>query len=339
MLLRRGPSVVALFATLPVAALALSLFAGRYPVPPGTVVHVLTGGLIGPAPAPADAPVVHAVIFTQRLPRALLALLTGAGMGLSGAAYQGIFRNPLVSQDVLGVTQGTAFGVVLGILLFGLSPAAQLLGIAVGLGSMALIMAMSRTRAGDPRLVLILAGVIASALWSALIALVKYVADPNDELPAITYWLMGSLSAASYGDVARVGTALALGGAVLLGLRWRLNVLSLGDEEARALGVPATVLRWLVIAAVTVMVSAEVAATGVIGWVGLIVPHIGRMLVGPEHGRLLPAAMILGGSFMLVVDVLARTLTAAEIPLGILTAMLGAPLFLALLQRTGGGWR
>lgn len=322
-----------------VAAFALSLFIGRYPIPPAATLHVLTGGLMGRPPAEGHEAVIHAIIFTQRLPRALLAALTGAGMGLAGASFQGIFRNPLVSQDILGVTHGTAFGVVLSILLFGYSSMAQIIGMATGLGSMALIVAITRIRAGNPRIVLILAGIIASALWSALVSLVKYVADPFDELPTMTYWLMGSLSAASYGDVTRVAVTLALAGTVVLGLRWRLNLLSLGDEEARALGVPVSLLRWAIIAAVTVIISAEVVTVGVIGWVGLIVPHLGRMLVGPEHARLLPAALILGASFMLLVDLFARTITAAEIPIGILTAILGAPLFLVLLRRTGGAWQ
>lgn len=334
----RGDHTFPFLVALSAVVFALALCTGRYPVPPGILLHMLTGGVIGPAPAAEESDVLHAVVFAHRLPRALLAFLVGAEMGLSGAAYQGLFRSPLVSQDILGVTHAAAFGVILGILHFGLSPVAQLLGTAVGVGSMALIAAMGRMRAGDPRLVLILAGIIASALWSALIALVKYVADPQNELPAITYWLLGSLSAASYQDVARVGTALLLGGTFLLGLRWRLNLLSLGDEEARALGINVSVLRWAVIAAVTVMAAAEVAAVGVIGWVGLIVPHLSRMLVGPEHSRLLPAAMALGGSFLVLVDLFARTLTAAEIPLGILTALVGAPVFLGLLRRTGGGW-
>lgn len=331
--------VVAILAIVAAAAFALSLFIGRYPIPIGTAVYALTGGLVGRAPAPGDEAVIHAILFTQRLPRALLAALTGAGMGLAGAAFQGIFRNPLVSQDILGVTTGTSFGVVLSILLFGLSPAAQVMGMATGLASMALIVALTRIQAGNPRLILILAGIIASALWSALVALVKYVADPFDRLPAMTYWLMGSLSAASYSDVARVGLTLAVAGGIVLGLRWRLNLLSLEDEEAKAFGVPAPLLRWVVIAAVTVIIATEVATVGVIGWVGLIVPHIGRMLVGPEHTRLLPAALVVGASFMLVVDLLARTITAAEIPVGILTAVVGAPLFLVLLRRTGGAWQ
>ncbi|WP_121443381.1 FecCD family ABC transporter permease [Brockia lithotrophica] len=322
----------------PLFVFFLSLFVGRYPVSWDNALWLLTAGFVGSPPAPAEQPLLEAVLFTQRLPRGLLALFLGAGMGIAGASFQAIFRNPLVSPDILGATPAAAFGVATGILFWGFSLPSYALGFLTGLVSQVLVLGMSRVRVGDPRLVLLLSGIVTGAFFSALVSFVKYVADPQDKLPAITYWLMGSLAHASPFSLRAAGVSLFLGGGILLALAYRLNVLSLSDEEALSLGVHPQRLRAVVVAAVALLVTTEVAAAGVIGWVGLLVPHLARMLVGPEHRRLLPAAASVGASFLLVVDVLARTLTAAEIPLGILTALVGAPGFYVLLRRTGGRW-
>ncbi len=303
---------------------------GPYPIAPSdvlvTIARRLAGGVSsGPATT---------VLFAVRLPRVLAAALVGAALAAAGAAYQSLFRNPLVSPDILGVSTGAGLGAVAGILL-GLPVALiQLLGFAGGLATVAAVAALARALRGNGDvLVLVLSGIVVGALAGAAISLVKVLADPYDQLPAITFWLLGSLSGVKPPDVAAALPAVALGLVPLHLLRWRVGVLSLGDDEARALGVDVGRTRLAVVAGATLATAAAVAVSGVIGWVGLMVPHMARLVVGPRFDRLLPASVLLGAAFMVAVDTLARAAARIEIPLGVLTALIGGPVFVVLLAR------
>jgi iron complex transport system permease protein len=279
------------------------------------------------------------VLLRVRFPRVAAAALVGAALAGAGTAYQTLFRNPLVSPDILGVATGAGLGAVAGILLSLPVLGIQALAFLLGLGTVALVYLIAAMLRGHERtLVLVLSGIVVGALAGACISLVKILADPYDQLPAITFWLLGSLAGVKLADLAAVAPLVVIGLVPLVLLRWRIGVLSLGDDEARALGVDVPRLRALVIAAATLMTASVVAVSGVIGWVGLMVPHIARMMVGPNFARLLPAAMLLGASFMLVVDTLGRSIARVETPIGILTAVLGAPFFLWLLARGGRSW-
>jgi iron complex transport system permease protein len=288
--------------------------------------------------APAQGQ-IDTVLFEVRLPRVFAAVLVGAAIAAAGAAYQTLFRNPLVSPDILGVSTGAGLGAVLGIFLSLPVAGIQLSAFVVGLATVGLVYAIaSMVHGREPILVLVLAGVVVGSLAGAVISLLKILADPYDQLPAIVFWLLGSLSAIRKGEVWAAAPLVLSGLVPLILLRWRINVLSLGDEEAKALGVEAGRLRLLVVTAATLMTASVVAISGVIGWVGLVIPHIARMLVGPSFDRLLPTAMLLGASYLLLVDTLARTMARIEVPIGILTAVIGAPFFLWLLARGREGW-
>jgi iron complex transport system permease protein len=317
---------------------ALAFAVGRFPVAPGELLTVLWAKLRG---VPHDLPAtVEAVVFRIRGPRVLAAMAVGATLAAAGAAYQGLFRNPLVSPDLLGVSSGAALGAVLGIYLSLGVAAIQALAFAFGLLAVVLVYGIgSALRRHDPTLVLVLAGVVIGTLLGSCVALLKYLADPYNQLPAITFWLLGSLAAVTPADVFAVLPAVGLGLVPLVLLRWRLNLMTLGEDEARALGVDTTRLRAAVVAAATLMTAAVVSISGVIGWIGLLVPHLARLLVGPDFGRLLPASLLLGAGYLLGVDTLARTLARIEIPLGVLTAFLGTPLFVWLLATSRRGWQ
>jgi iron complex transport system permease protein len=317
--------------------LLLAFTVGRYPVGLGDLLHVLAAKLTGRAP---DVPAaVENVIWQVRGPRVISAALVGAALAVAGTAFQGLFRNPLVSPDILGASSGAALGAVLGI-YFSLGVfAIQAFAFAGGLVAVAAVYTIgSAVRSRDPILVLVLTGVVIGALLGSGVGLVKYLADPYNQLPAMTFWLLGSLAATSVADLVPLFGPVAAGTLVLLALRWRMNVMSLPDEEARALGLPAGPLRAVIIGAATLVTSASVATAGIIGWVGLVVPHIARTLVGPDFARLIPAAALLGGGFLLVIDTLARTMAPIEIPLGILTALVGTPFFIWLLASVSKTW-
>jgi iron complex transport system permease protein len=320
-----------------VAGLLLAFTVGRYPVGLGDLWNVLVGKLTGsPAGVPAA---VENVIWQVRGPRVMAAALVGAALAVAGTAFQGLFRNPLVSPDILGASSGAALGAVLGI-FFSLSVLAiQAFAFVGGLIAVAAVYAIgSAVRSRDPILVLVLTGVVIGALLGSGVGLVKYLADPYNQLPAMTFWLLGSLAATGVADLVPLFGPVATGTAVLVALRWRMNVMSLPDEEARALGVPTGPLRVAIVAAATLVTSASVATAGIIGWVGLVIPHMARSLVGPDFARLLPAAALLGGGFLLVIDTLARTMAPIEIPLGILTALIGTPFFIWLLASVSKTW-
>jgi len=313
---------------LPLLAACAALTFGRYSLSVGELARALFG-------AESD-PQARKVLLTIRLPRVVLALLVGGGLSVAGTAFQSLFANPLATPDTLGVASGASLGAAVGLLLgFGLA-AVQLLALAGGILAVALTWLASAGPQRRSIVTIVLAGLIMSSLFSALISLVKYVADPESQLPAITYWLMGSLSSANWGSLA-LGAPFILGGtAVLLALRWRLNILPLSDDEAKATGTNLRALRAVVILASTMITASCVSMCGQVGWVGLLIPHICRMLFGSNNQRLAPASVCAGAAFLVIVDTLARTLTAAEIPISILTAIIGAPVFLALLRRTGG---
>ena len=271
----------------------------------------------------------------MRLPRVAAAALVGAALAVSGAAYQGMFRNPMVSPDILGASTGAGFGAAVAILLgagyFGISAAA----FCCGLLAVAAAWLVSRLSKADQAVSLILAGMMISSLFSAGTSFVKLVADTQQQLPAITYWLMGSLSSIKDKDVVFLAIPVALGMIPLFFLRWRMNLLTVGEEEAQTMGVNTRRLRGAVIVCATLLTSASVAVSGMIGWVGLVIPHFCRMLFGYDYRRLIPAGALFGAAFLLAVDDIARLVTTGELPLGILTAFVGAPLFLYLIA-TGG---
>jgi iron complex transport system permease protein len=319
------------------AGLVLAFMFGRYPVSLAEIYDVLASRLTGRA---SSVPIAaQDVVLMVRGPRVLASVLVGAALAVSGTAFQGLFRNPLVSPDILGASSGAALGAVVGI-YFSLGVIGiEALAFAGGIAAVAAVYGIgSAVQARDPILVLVLTGVVIGALLGSCVGLVKYLADPYNQLPAMTFWLLGSLAAINVGDIVPLFGPIALGTAVLMGLRWRMNVMSLPEEEARALGVPTGLLRVAIVAAATLVTSASVAAAGIIGWVGLVVPHLARSLVGPDFARLIPTAAILGGGFVLLIDTLARTAAPIEIPLGILTAFIGTPFFIWLLTSVHRTW-
>ncbi|WP_199261452.1 FecCD family ABC transporter permease [Paracoccus binzhouensis] len=314
-----------------IATLILGAAVGPFALSPATVLAVLAGE--------RSDPQAVAVLLNIRLPRVLAAAVVGAALAAAGAAYQTVFRNPLVSPDILGVSAGAGFGAVLGILLGLPVMAIQMLGFGMGLATVGLVIGLTLAlRGGGQVLMIVLCGIAIGALAGAGISLVKLLADPEQQLPAITFWLMGSLAGAKRADVAAALPALLIGILPLLALRWRIGLLAMGDDESRAMGVDAARLRVLVIACATLMTAAAVAMAGVIGWVGLMVPHMARLLTGPRFDRLLPAAILIGAGFMVLVDTAARTIATLEVPLGILTAVLGAPVFVWLLAKGARAW-
>lgn len=325
---------VAALIILTVAAFA----AGRYPVAAGDALRIVWSWA-GGAPHGLDS-TLETVVLQIRGPRILSALLVGAALAAAGAAYQSLFRNPLVSPDILGVSAGAAVGAILGIFLSLGVVATQSMAFAGGLAAVGMVYGVSRAvRGHDPLLVLVLAGVVLGALLGACVALMKYLADPYNQLPAITYWLLGSLASTDARDMWVAAPLLLVGLLPLWLLRWRINVLSLDDEEARALGVSTGRIRLVVIVAATLMTSAAVAISGVIGWIGLVIPHFARLLTGPDFSKLLPVSVLLGAGFLVAVDTLARTMANIEVPLGVLTAFVGTPLFLWQLATSRRGWQ
>jgi iron complex transport system permease protein len=320
-----------------IAGFLVAFTVGRYPVGLGDLANVLASKVLGYRTV--LPPAVESVILQVRGPRVLAAVFVGAALALAGTAFQGLFRNPLVSPDILGASSGAALGAVVGI-YFSLGVLAiQAVAFVGGLVAVAAVYAIgSAVRSRDPILVLVLTGVVVGALFGAGVGLVKYLADPYNQLPAMTFWLLGSLSATTAPDLIPLFGPIAIGAIVLVALRWRMNVMSLPEEEARALGVATGPLRIVIVAAATLVTSASVAAAGIIGWVGLVVPHLARSLVGPDFARLLPAAAILGGGYLLLIDTLARTMAQVEIPLGVLTAVIGTPFFIWLLASVQKTW-
>lgn len=316
---------VALFVALGVL-FVLSLALGRYEFSLDEVASLLSA-----TPDPTSAN----VLLHLRLPRVVAAVLVGSMLALAGCAYQGLFRNPMVSPDLLGASAGAGFGAALGILLSLGGAGIQVSAFVFGVIAVAVSYLLSQriARGMNQVLVLVLCGMVVQNLFTAFTSATKFVADPNSQLPEITFWLMGGLANVHEDDLLWLLVPLAVGGTALFALRWRLNVMALGDEEALSLGVDVKKTRLAVVLAATLVTSSAVSVAGMVGWVGLIIPHLARFLVGPDHRVLIPASFLLGGCFLLVVDDVCRSIYTTEIPLSILTAIIGAPLFVYLLFR------
>ncbi len=316
-----------------IAAIIISFMLGRYPVPPKELFGILLSKIFPIEPFWAER--VETVLFNIRLPRILLACLVGCCLSTAGAAYQGVFQNPMAAPDILGASSGAAFGAALAIKLGAASRMITASAFLFSLITVSLVYFISLRAEGKRVIGLILSGIMISSLFTAGTSFIKLVADQSSELPAITYWLMGSLSGATKKDVTFVILPMALGLLPLFLLRWQINILTLGDDEAQTLGINNNLLRLIVIICSTLITAASVSVSGMIGWVGLVMPHLSRKLVGNNYIYLLPATMIFGAIFMLVVDNVSRNLLATEIPLGILTAFVGAPFFIYLITRRG----
>lgn len=304
-----------------------ALFVGAYGLAPSDVIAALTGGRSAAAAS---------VVLDVRLPRVILAGLVGASLAGSGATLQAVFRNPLVDPFLLGISSGAALGCAIGVGFLPFLPV-PLLAFLFGLGAVALTWGLGRGVGGDDRLSMVLAGVVVSALFTALVSLVKVMVDPL-RLQSIVFWLMGSFSLANWRHVAIAGTGAAIGLVPMILFRWRLNMLSLGDEEAAGLGIDVRRMRFLFVAATTLAAATAVSVSGVVGWIGLMVPHLVRMATGPDHCRSLPLSIAGGAAFMIAADTLARSLVSWEVPVGIVTALAGAPFFAMIMRRGRSRW-
>jgi iron complex transport system permease protein len=283
-------------------------------------------------------PTITTVVWHVRLPRIIMAAVVGAGLSAAGVGLQAMFGNPLVSTHTLGISASAGFGAALGLLLLNNHYLVQLLAAGFGFLGLALIYLIGRQKDGSSILLLVLLGVIIGAIFEGLTSLIKYVADPEEQLPVITYWLMGSLAGISQKDVLRGAPVLLAAIALLWLLRWRLNVVSLREDEAVSMGINIRQTRGLILIATTVIAAVTVSFCGIISFVGLAVPHFTRMITGNDHKYLLPASILIGGAFMVIIDTAARSVTAAEIPLSVLTATIGGPIFIILLRKTRGFW-
>lgn len=331
--------------TLTIIALALliviavgAMAVGRAMLSPGTVVDALRQLVTGDGDTPL---VARNIVLNVRLPRVVAAAMIGGALAISGTAYQGLFRNPMVSPDILGASTGASFGAALALLLSLGNMPVRAAAFAGGLAAVFITYAAARYigRESSQVLLLVLCGMIVSALFQAFVSAIKYTADPDSKLPEITYWLMGSIAKVTWSDLRLFAIPFVLGVVPLLALRWRFNILAFGDEEAESLGVNAAALRLVSIVCATLLTASCVAISGVIGWVGLIMPHVVRFIAGPDNRIVVPLSVILGGAFLIAVDTACRSLMPSEIPLGILTSIIGAPLFFLILLRTQQGGR
>lgn len=333
---RREWAVLAALLALLVALAVLSIGLGRVSIAPDRVIAILLSKI---APVTQDwSNADELIVMNVRLPRICAAMLVGAALAAAGAGYQNLFRNPIVSPDILGVSAGAGFGASLAVMLnigaFGIQASAFV----AGLIAVTLCFAIGQAINRHSLIVLVLVGVVIAAFFQAMISVLKIVADPVDVLPVITFWLLGGLNKITPSDLpvsaAMIGASLVL----LYALRWQVNVMSVGEEEARNLGVNVGLTRIMLVLTVTLMTAAAVSISGIVGWVGLVVPHMARMLVGPSFDRMLPVAIVSGALFVLLVDNFARAASSMELPLGIVTSVIGAPLFIVLLLRTKVSW-
>ena len=337
--LTRQPNYALRFALLLAGFLLIlfvSFFLGQYEMTAGDVCKIFFSRIFSIEKTWDDS--AERILFLYRAPRALAAALIGGALALAGVSYQGMFSNPMVSPDVLGASTGAGFGAALAILLGCTGSAVSAAAFVFGLLAVFLAYVISRKSRTNPTLAMILAGMMISSLFSAGTSFLKLVADVDSQLPAITYWLMGSLSDIRQADLLPLCIPLLLGAVPLFLLRWRINLLTVGEEEASAMGINTKALRLTVVICATLLTAASVSVSGMIGWVGLVIPHFCRLLFGCDYRRLVPASVLFGGAFLMLVDNISRTVTTAGIPLGILTSFVGAPVFLYLIL-TGGGRR
>jgi iron complex transport system permease protein len=336
----------------------VSLFIGRYPVDPFSVILILASKLLETLGncinSLASAIGLHSslawsltptwdfametVVWQIRLPRLLGAVLVGAGLSVSGAAFQGTFRNPLVSESILGVSAGAGAGAAVAIILGQNSFIIQLFACLFGLLAVFLTFLVSRVYKSNPTLILVLSGVVIGSLFGSLTSLLTYIADPQTQLPDIVFWLLGSLTKVKIENIYTAGPVILVGIAAIFAVRWRLNTLSMGDDEAKTLGLNTKVFRTFVLVCATIITAVAVSISGLIAWIGLLIPHLSRMIVGPDHKAVIPASMLIGASYLILIDTLCRTLIQAEIPLSIVTSMIGAPVFLYFLKKTKESW-
>lgn len=326
--------LILLLLTLPLVTALLCIGVGRYYLSAIESLEVLFKGLfLGRESVSAQS---YSVVINMRLPRILLAILCGGGLAVAGAGLQALFSNPLVSPDTLGVASGASFGAAIALLLGADLIFVQFSALLFGMLAVFVTYNVSRINGKTTIIMLVLSGMMVSSLFQAFVSLIKYVADTENQLPAITYWLMGSLGSATYRSVCIGAIPIIIGCVILFVLRWRMNILSLSEDEARTLGVNVNKMRLIVIFAATMITASCVSMCGQIGWVGLLIPHMCRMLLGSNNKIVIPSAISFGAMFMLIIDTVARSATTAEIPISILTAVIGAPCFMLLLRRTGG---
>jgi iron complex transport system permease protein len=322
---------------LPFIFFVYSLTLGLYPIEVKDVARILVSPVYPQAAHNVD-PVAKTLVLRVRLPRALAAVFIGASLAGTGTAFQGIFKNPLVDSNLLGVTSGAGFGASLALTLNRPMSQVQLFAFAFGLVAVTLAFFGSRLYRTAPMIVLTLMGVLIGSFFGSMTSLLKYLADPLDTLPAITFWLLGGLTGATWDDIPQLGGITVAGSVFLWLVRWRLNILSMGDDEAISLGTNPNRMKLAIIICATLMTAIAVSIGGVIGWIGLVIPHAGRIIVGPDHVRLLPVSLSLGACFLLLIDTISRTLLPAEVPLGVLTGLVGVPLLVVLLRRNRTGW-
>jgi iron complex transport system permease protein len=318
---------------LPIICAFFALCVGRYWIEPVDVYGAFRT-FFG---YPVDSTVLS-VVINIRLPRIILALLVGAGLAVAGTAFQATFANPLASPDIIGVSSGAAFGAAIGLLLFENMFPVQVLAIFFGLLAVTITFSFSKAAKTDSVLMIVLAGIIVSGFFTAMISQVKYISDPLLKLPVITFWLMGSMAGANYDKILLAAPQLIVGIFLIVILRWRLNILALSDEEITSLGINPKQTRWMIIVAGTLIVAATVSLCGQIGWVGLVIPHVARVIYGEDNRYVIPASTSIGACFLLIMDTLCRTISAAEVPLSIMTATIGAPVFAYLFLRKGRSW-
>jgi iron complex transport system permease protein len=320
---------------LPLLLIFISLFIGRYDLKISNIFSILIHGQKWITDS--DRAIEYSLIYEIRLPRALLAFVVGGALAISGGALQGMFRNPLVDSGMLGVSAGSGFGACLGIIISHNFYMTYVLAFCFGILAVLLSYATGKIYDSAPTITLVLGGVVISAIFSSLISFMKFVADPMEQLPTITFWLMGSLARANFSDMSVALIPITIGVAGIILIRWRINVLSLGDKEASTLGVNARLCRAIIIICTAIATAGAVCVSGTIGWVGLIIPHIVRMLAGNDNRVLIPVCISAGGCFLLIVDLIARSIVSTEIPIGVLTALIGGPFFIVILKRTKGG--
>lgn len=316
-------------------ACILSTTLGRYPISLKELLGIVWSKLPFTDIEPFWTRTQEALFLKHRVPRILLSCLVGCCLSTAGACYQGVFQNPMAAPDILGASSGAALGASLAIILGYINYVVSGFAFAFSLGTVALVIFVGNRARGNRVVGLILAGVMISSLVSSCTSFIKLIADTEDQLPAITYWLMGSFNGADMDEIKLAAIPMVLGLAVIFALRWKINILSLGDEEARTLGVNAKRLRVVIIISASLITAASVAVSGIIGWVGLVIPHMARRLVGNDYKKLIPATMLLGAAFMLLVDNICRTVWATDLPVGILTSFVGAPFFIYLIMKEG----
>jgi len=334
----RNKTILILLGLLPIAGIFYSLFVGRYPLSFIDILSVLKSAF-NPRIIQNYPDIYNTVVLQIRLPRAILGAMVGGSLAISGAAFQGLFRNPLVSSGILGVSSGASFGAALAIILYGQNYMVYFFAFGFALLAVTLSFFIGQVYRSTPTIMLVLGGVVVSSIFSALVSFAKFIADPYNKLPAITFWLMGSLANSRYRDIFVSIIPILIGVSGLIAVRWQINVLSMGDKEAKTMGVNHVLAKAITVLCAALATAGAVSVSGNIGWVGLIIPHIGRMLIGNDNRMLIPASFFLGAFFMILVDNLSRSIIGAEIPLGILTALIGGPFFIYLLKKTKGkGW-